>query len=85
LSFGANRNRVLFTVDFNRQQNAGTRLDFIYPDLGSDIAEFVIQAGAAAPEEGCICLDRHQRISVRGVYANGTVCSYGGYRLSLGE
>lgn len=48
--------------------------DSIYPALGSDIrSKFAIDAGAMVSAEGCICVDSHQRTSVRGLYAAGDV------------
>lgn len=50
--------------------------DTVYPALGSDCqAELAIQLGATLSEAGDILVDRHQRTSVRGLYAAGDVVS----------
>ncbi|MDF0663653.1 MULTISPECIES: NAD(P)/FAD-dependent oxidoreductase [unclassified Rhizobium] len=50
------------------------QFDSIYPALGSDVrSEFASGVGAAVSEEGCICVDSHQRTSVPGLYAAGDV------------
>jgi len=48
--------------------------DSIYPALGSDTRiELAEQVGAAISKDGCILVDRHQRTSVKGLYAAGDV------------
>ncbi|WP_348631130.1 FAD-dependent oxidoreductase [Rhizobium leguminosarum] len=50
------------------------QFDSIYPALGSDVrSEFASGVGARVSEEGCICVDSHQRTSVPGLYAAGDV------------
>ena len=50
------------------------RFDAIYPALGSDIrSELASGVGAMVSEEGCICVDSHQRTNIRGLYAAGDV------------
>ncbi|MDR6820860.1 thioredoxin reductase (NADPH) [Neorhizobium sp. 2083] len=50
------------------------QFDSIYPALGSDVrSELASGLGARVSEEGCICVDSHQRTSVPGLYAAGDV------------
>lgn len=46
----------------------------VYPSLGSSIhSSLVCKLGAAANEDGCIAVDRHQRTTVKNLYAAGDV------------
>lgn len=48
--------------------------DSIYPALGSDIrSELALGVRAIVSQEGCICVDSHQRTNVQGLYAAGDV------------
>ena len=50
------------------------QFDSIYPALGSDVrSDVALAVGAEVSEEGCICVDSHQRTSVQGLYAAGDV------------
>lgn len=50
--------------------------DAVYPALGSSVhAKLAKKLGAAVTEDGCIKVDRHQRTSVRHLYAAGDVVS----------
>jgi thioredoxin reductase (NADPH) len=50
------------------------RFDSIYAALGSNIRSgLAAGVGATVSDEGCICVDSHQRTSVRGLYAAGDV------------
>ncbi|CAN7620863.1 NAD(P)/FAD-dependent oxidoreductase [Neorhizobium sp. LjRoot104] len=50
------------------------QFDSIYPALGSDVrSELASGVGATVSEEGCICVDSHQRTNVPGLYAAGDV------------
>jgi thioredoxin reductase (NADPH) len=46
----------------------------VYPALGSTMrSELAQQLGAASTDDGCLCVDSHQRTSVPGLYAAGDV------------
>lgn len=48
--------------------------DAVYPSLGSSIhSSLASRLGAAATEDGCIEVDRHQRTTVKNLYAAGDV------------
>jgi thioredoxin reductase (NADPH) len=48
----------------------------IYPALGTTIrSELALDLGAQATGDGCPVIDRHQRTSIRGLYAAGDVVS----------
>ncbi|KRE11816.1 hypothetical protein ASE66_24100 [Bosea sp. Root483D1] len=48
--------------------------DAVYPSLGSSIhSSLARKLGAAATEDGCIEVDRHQRTTVKNLYAAGDV------------
>lgn len=50
------------------------RFDTVYPALGSVVhSELATSLGATVTDDGCIQVDRHQRTSVRGLYAAGDV------------
>ena len=50
------------------------RFECIYPALGSEIQnDLALAVGAEASEEDCLLVDRHQRCSVKGLYAAGDV------------
>jgi thioredoxin reductase (NADPH) len=50
------------------------QFDSIYPALGSEVrSELAQRVGATVSEEGCICVDSHQRTNVPGLYAAGDV------------
>ncbi|SDB74432.1 thioredoxin reductase (NADPH) [Agrobacterium fabrum] len=50
------------------------QFDAVYPALGLDVrSELASGVGAMVSEEGCICVDSHQRTNVPGLYAAGDV------------
>jgi thioredoxin reductase (NADPH) len=68
----------LFDIDVEQdaiviRTSMGTyQFDSIYPALGSEVrSELAQRVGATVSEEGCICVDSHQRTNVRGLYAAG--------------
>lgn len=61
--------RIIVPLD-----NAAPTFDTVYPALGSVIrSELALMLGAEASDEGCLFVDRHQRTTVRGLYAAGDV------------
>lgn len=67
--------------DFSGAQVAATlqdgsvmHFDTLYPALGSDTNHsFAAHLGMELSDEGCIVVDKHQRTSVKGVYAVGDI------------
>jgi thioredoxin reductase (NADPH) len=48
--------------------------DSVYPALGSDThTQLAEQVGARLNEQGCVCVDSHQRTTIPGLYAAGDV------------
>lgn len=55
---------------------AVTQLDTIYPALGSaPNTELIDRLGLLSDDDGCILVDRHQRLGFAGLYAAGDVVS----------